>query len=206
MPSSFHVNFCVRTVRYKSARTRSALAPTRADGGPKGNELTWWIISCQSMIHNITLRLIWARGVRSMSSTVNTSHCVLMEDAILIMLLPALVLHGIIADQLKHSNAVEGCIDSRGRVEHEILAGMRIDELLGTLVCSQTDWPAVWDLLPRLVWHRDHSPLYQGRVDGPWIRHVSDTQVCRPTIVFVLPTAETVNSSANLRGDENIYL
>lgn len=96
---------------------------------------------------------------------VDTGPRVLVEHAAAAVLPPGLVLHRVVADELQQAEAVEGGVDSRGRVDDEGLAGGRVDELLGPLVGGETGvGPAVGHAFPRLVGDRDDAPARELRV------------------------------------------
>ena len=123
------------------------------------------------MIHDIVFRAVGARGIARVPCSVDTSLCVLMEYAA-VGFGPGLILHGIIARQFKHADAVERGVDACGGVEDEILACSGVDQLFGPFVSSKADGPTVGDLLPGLIGDGNHAPVGQVGDYGPRVGHL----------------------------------
>lgn len=147
-----------------------------------------------AMINNPVLLPIRALREARMPHTVRVLQRVLVEDAAVVVLAPVLHVHGILADELQLAEAVVAVIGTRGGVDDELLARVRVRELLGPFVGGEAvvDGAAVGRLLPCVF--RDAEDHALGKVGGhsPGVGHLSDAQIRGPTVVLPVPAAVDV--------------
>ena len=126
-----------------------------------------------------------------MAYAVSMLESVLIEDAVLVVLPPILVVHGIVAYELQLSETVVPVIRSRSTVDDELLPGLEISQLLRAFIRAQPIilHPSVRRPLPRLS--RDAQDLSFGDIafDCPGIAHLRDAKIGGPALVSGVPAA-----------------
>lgn len=105
------------------------------------------------MIHHPVLASIGTPHKTCMTDTVRHLQCILVKDAAFVVLSPVLVIHWVRADELEEAEAVVAVVGARGGVDDEVLAGGRVDELLGSFVGGEivVEGPAVGGSFPGIV-------------------------------------------------------
>lgn len=145
------------------------------------------------VVHNVVFGAVRAGGEAGVASAVDALVSILMEDAAVTVLAPRLILHGVVADQLEHAQAVKGGVDAGGRVNDKVLSRGRVDELLRPLVGGQSGVGAAeGHAFPGLVGHGDDAAVGEIGIDGPGVGHVGDAEVGGPGGVLVLPARVNV--------------
>lgn len=153
---------------------------------------TSWLIRRLRMINHIMLRPIWTHSEARMPRAIDSSVGVLLEHTAIAMFAPATGEHGVITDKLEQTETVEWGVDAGGRVHDEVLAGVGVHQLLGTLVAGEAHGSPAGHLLPGLVGDGDDSAVAEGGVDRQRVGHARDAQVGGPRAVGVLPATVDV--------------
>ena len=86
------------------------------------------------MIHDPIFLPIRTRCEASVAYAVGLLRRILVKYAALGVLPPVLDVHRVRADKFKLTEAVVAVVGASSRIDDEVLAGFRVDELLGTFV------------------------------------------------------------------------
>lgn len=76
------------------------------------------------MVNDVVFVSIWAGRIARMACAIDTELGVLMKLTAIELLGPRLVLHGVVAGELQHTQAVERRIDTRASVDNEVLPSL----------------------------------------------------------------------------------
>ena len=125
------------------------------------------------MIHNPILLAIRTRRETRMAHAIRLLARVLIEDAPLRVLAPVLHVHRVVAHELQLAEAVVAVVGARSGVDDEVLARLRVRELLGPFVGGEArvGRAAVGGFFPGLVGHGEDLAGCEVGGDGPGVGH-----------------------------------
>lgn len=92
------------------------------------------VIVTHSMVNNPILRTIWRGSKGSMTNTICFRSWVLVENAIVVVLVPAGRLHWIVARKFQQSKTIVAIVRPCSRVDKELFIGRGVCQLLRTLI------------------------------------------------------------------------
>lgn len=123
-----------------------------------------------------------------MPHTISRHAGVLVEDRIRV-LAPVTRIHGVVAHKLELSETIVAVVGTCGAVDHELLASLRIRELLWAFIGGQTivASTAKGSLFPCILGYGDDLSLRKRGCDRVWIRKLGDAEISWPTIVLAVP-------------------
>ena len=126
-----------------------------------------------------------------MANPVSMFESVLIEDAIIVVLPPILIVHGIFTYELQLPETVVPVIRSRSTVDDKLLPGFKISQLLRAFIGAQPVvlHPAIWCSLPRLSRNTQDLPLGDIALDRPRVAHLRDAKIGGPALVSGVPAA-----------------
>ena len=149
------------------------------------------------MIHHIRLLPIQRAHKTRMPRAIHALIRVLMKDAAVLMLLPALRLLGRTPRQLQQAETVERRVDPRGGVDDEGLVGVGVCQLGGAFVGGEVGEAAGWDLFPEFGRDAEDAALDQGGGRFPGRGEMGYAEVRWPSICPMRKEALSASQKRN---------
>jgi hypothetical protein len=163
-----------------------------------------------TVVHDPVFASIGTCSEAGVTHAISLFRRVLVEDAAFVVLLPVSWVHRIFTNQFELTEAVVAVVATSGGVNDEFLACLGVCELLWAFVrCEAVVFTtAVRGLFPSIFGHTaeafvsirnnmtvdtwslpDDLSLGEVRCDSPWVVHLSDTEICGPGGVCMIPIA-----------------